>query len=261
MSDPPVDYGMTKDNFKPKAPPLTEDELSVAKKDLIRTYPKVSRYKIDPPIAQQALCNVSFMLLSKPHKGVLGFFKPRGNWGDIEKATVECENLIGTVDSIFPIHQANVGYWNPITNNEEFTLDQMDVKTRDEDLAMRDRAAKENAVKNAQLAREMREVKEQIQQNKDNPIDENPDSLDYYTKKRVSQKELNAYINQANEKVRKLKKSLKKLNEEILKLNKINPKYIDQWLIRYNEERTKVGLPPVSESDLAKPNIIGSADD
>ena len=252
----PVDYGVTKDNFDPDAKPLTNEEVKQASQDLIRRYPRVIRYKYDPEIPRQHISNISFMLLKEPYDGVYGFFKPRGNWDDDEKATIESEELIQKVDSVFPIHHANVGYWNPITNNEKYTLDQMDVKTKKEDMALRDRAAKENAVKNAQLRKEMEEVKEEIQKLELQP-DDDKDSLDYYTKKRVAQKELNGYILQANEKIKTLKKSLKKVNKEIIELNKSNPTYIDKWLDNYNAARVRVGLPKVEASDLSKPNIIG----
>ncbi len=245
--------------FDSDAPPLTKDELESAKKDnMIRSYPKVIRYKNDPRIPGQEISTASFMLLKEPKDGVVGFIKPRGSF-DSEQATKHSEDIISNVDSIFVIHQLNTGYWNPITNNEKYTLDQMDVKTQKEDIALRDRAAKENAAKNAQLQREIQEQKELLRQ--ENPDEtEDPDSLDYYTKKRVSQKELRGYIMQATEKLHTLKKSLKKVETEIIQLNKKNPTYIDKWLDNYNNARRRVGLEPLTESDLASTKIVGPID-
>lgn len=250
-----IDIPITKDNFNPIAAPLSNAHVSFASKELIRKYEKVLRYKSDPVIPRQEVCNISFMLLKEPQNGVYGFFKPRGCWEDNDRATIYSENIIRNVDSVFPIHHAHVGYWNPITNNEAFSQDQMDVKVKEEDIALRDRAAKESSEKNMQQRRELEELKEEIK-NTTSHDDEN--SIDYYTKKKISQKEMTSHIIQAKEKIRLFKKNLRKVDSEILELNRKHPKYCDMWLANYNEARAKVGLPPITENQLLNVPTLGS---
>ena len=263
MSNAPVDYGVTNDNYKPDAPPLTNDELIAAKADLVRDYPKISRHKVDPStpdLAMQKIANVSYMLLKEPIDGVYGFMKVRGTWPDVETATKDDERIIKTVDSVFPIHQAWVGHWVPITNNPRYSQDQMDVKMKEQDAALRDRAAKENNAKNEQMRRELEERKEQLEDTT-RDLDNDPLSLDYYTKKKVSERELKTYIVQGNEKLKKLKKSLKKIQDDIEKINVSRPTYRDQWLDHYNKARVKAGLDVVeSELDIDKAPVFGNTD-
>lgn len=242
-------------NYDPNAPPLTNEELQVAAKELIRTYPKVTRHKSDPTIPNKAVANVSFILFDKPQNGVHGLIKMRGDWPDDNVATKQAENIIQNVDSTQIIHQLHVGHWCLITNNEQYTLDQMDVKTKEDEMTLRDRAMKEQALKNQQKQLELQERREELKLTKEN---ETEDSLDYYTKKRVARKELQGYINQGKEKLEKLKKSLKKVDNEIEKLDKANPNYTKLWLDNYNKARVRAGLEPISESGLMEVKVLGT---
>lgn len=253
----PVDIGVTKEMFQPNASPLNSEELSNASQELIRKYPQVARSADDPPIGRQSIANLSFMLLNEPKDGIYGFVKVRGVWENEDMATQKGEELIKMVDSVFPIHQAQVGRWAPITNNPKYTSDKLDVKTKEQEIALRDKAAKENLAKNQQQRREIEEQREAV---KRDDIDADPNSLDFYTKKRVSQKELKGYINQGLEKLRLLKKQLKKIDKEVLELNKNHPQYIDLWLENYNKQRRKVGLPDLTEEDLNKISVVGPID-
>lgn len=247
---------MDKPVYDPKASPLTKEETENAKKELVSTFPKVVRSKVDPRIPHQEYTNISFIFLKEPKDGVYGFFNPRGTWEDADKATEESEKIIQNVDSVNKIHIAPTGYWSPITNNEKYSQDQMDVKTNDKDFALRDRAAKDAARKNQQERRELNEKREELK-NLESDIDANPESLDYYTKKKVAQKELNGYLVQANEKIKTLKKSLRKVEKEIKDLSKKHPEYIDQWLENYNKARRRVGLEDIKEKDIEETPTLG----
>lgn len=250
----PFDIPTNKENINEKASPLTNEELNNAKIELIRNYPAVIRQGVDPVIDRQEIGCLSFMLLKEPKNGVYGFVKLRGNYPDIDTATKKSEDIIRSVDSVYPIHQVKTGYWAPITNNPAFSLDRLDVKTKEQEIALRDQAQKDNAKKVQEQNREMNERKAEVE-NKD--IDADPDSLDYYTKKRVSQKELRSYIDSGVKKLNDLKKQLKKIDKDILELNKKHPTYIDKWLDNYNGARKKVGLEPQTEEEINNIPIIG----
>lgn len=247
--------------INPKAPPLTDEQTQIASKALLNQFPRIMRGSYDKEIMNQMFTNISFAFLKEPKDGVYGYFKPRGSWRDVETATAEAEAVIKYQDSSCQIHIAPTGYWSPITNNERFTLDQMDVKTQEQDMALRDRAAKENVLKNQAQQRELKDRKEQIKrEEEESEFDRN--SLDYYTKKRVSKRELMGYIQAGKAKIQLLKKSLRKLDEEISELNK-DPAcagYDDKWLENYNNARVKVGLPTVTETQIQDAPILGSID-
>lgn len=246
-----------KEAYQPDAPDLTIEEMKFAKKEMIDQFPKVARHKFDPKLVGQEFTNLSFMLLKEPINGVYGFVKPRGSWPDADVATSEAERIIKKIDSVFKVHIAPTGHWSPITNNEQFTLDQLDVKTQEQDKALRDRAAKQAAEENESMRRELRENKERLEQDEDDDIDMNPDSLDYYTKKRVTARELNSYIIQGKEKLKDMKKKLRKVEKDYIDIHKKHPEFKEQWLDNYNRARKRAGLEPVTIADLETPNITG----
>ena len=249
----------TPSSYQPDAPALTTEELNAAlSAKMIQKFPKITRHKNDPSIQNQQYANVSFMLLKEAKNGVCGFVKVRGVWGDDEVATRDAKRLIKEVDSTSIIHLAPVGFWVPVTNNEAFSQDQLDVKMRETDMALRDEAAKEVDSKNKQQQREIEERKRELKERGD--IDD-PTSLDYYTKKRVTQLELKKVLVQGREKLKTLKKSLRKLENEIITLNNNNPTYLDKWLDNYNKARKNVGLNNLTETELSNIEIVGTVDE
>ncbi len=247
----------TKENFNPDAPPLTDEETKLASAALIHKFPRVTRYTHIPNKGGvQKFTNMSFILFNEPKNGVYGYFRPSGEWLDGDIATTEAELVIKEVDSLSKIHLAPSGHWSPITNNEQFSLDQMDVKMKEEDHALRDRASKEKEAQNRQEQRELNERAEELKKD-ESDLDHDKESLDYYTKKRVSKRELQGYILQANEKIKTLKKSLRKVEKEINELNKRHPVHIDAWLKHYNDARRRVGLPDVTETDISTTQSMG----
>jgi len=223
----------------------------------IRQYIKQKPSQCDPQIPRQNYCLLSFMLLPKPERGVIGFVKPRGVYDDIDSATRGAEDIINGVDSVFPVHIAHVGYWNPITNNEEFSSDQLDVHTNEIESSLRDKAAKESVAKVQQQQREIAEKKEEIRHSS-SCDDDDEESLNFYTKKKVSYKELSNYITSGEEKLKELKMKKLKLYKTINNLGFKHPEYQDQWLDNYNNARKKAGLLPISEDDFNKMQVFGA---
>lgn len=253
------DQNADRPRYDPEAAPLTNAELKAAvDAGMIRKFPRVVRGSADPPIANQQIANLSFMLLKEPKNGVYGFVRVRGVWSDEEHAIKDAKRIIREVDSTNIIHQASVGYAVPITNNEAFSGDQLDVKMRDTDSALRDEAVKDNQSKQRQQQREIEEQKKELKEGK---IDDDPNSLDYYTKRKVGHMELKKCVLQGQEKVRNLKKSLRKVEGELSGLTHKHPEYLNEWLANYNKARVRVGLKDITETDLQNVEIVGGIDD
>lgn len=243
-------------NYDPNAPPLTDEEMKSALPSLTNTFRKVTRDKVDPP-SQFPFMNISFMLLKEPHEGVYGFFKPRGCYMTEEEAALGAEKTIKYVDSCFIIHTSHMGRWNPITNDKKYSKDRMDVKTEQDEITLRNRALHQESLKNQELKRELEERKEMVKTQSVKSDDFDPESLEYYIKLVVGCKETQGYIRQGEEKLEKLRKTVSERLGTLSELNKRHPEYEKEWLNVYNKTRESVGLTPVTEQDLEKPNILG----
>lgn len=224
----------------PLAPRLTNEETRTATANLVNVFPRIVRSKFDPPIMGQQVANVSFMLFDEVRNGIAGFLKVRGAWPDIDMATARASDLVREIDSVNMVHIIPVGVWVPITERKEFSQDHLDVSTEDKVVQLNDAAAKKKRNEEQRIVDELREAEQQVKEESLKPIDK--DSLDYYTTKRVSQKEMNYHIKQGEEKLRSYKKTLDELNKEIHSLNRKHPEYRDKWVDNYNDARRKAGI-------------------
>jgi hypothetical protein len=209
-------------------------------------YPKVVRTQTDPPIPNQTLCNTSFMLFAEPKKlksGKLlyGFVKNRGNWPDEMSARRSATNIIKEVDSRFQIRMAPVGSWLPITDDDGFVQELIDVKMSDDEKHLRDEAAKEKQSKDRQIMRELREREEEVKSGGD--IYDDPTSLKYYSMRRVTEIRLIETRERHVKELKELAGTLKRVMTETKTLERSHPEYLEEWLECYNVERRKSGIP------------------
>jgi hypothetical protein len=156
---------MNRDTIKvdPLAPPLTETETKVAVNNLVE-HVQLTRSARDPPIPGQTFTNISYHLFEQPKvlktgKKLYGFLKVRGCWPDEHLATMKAADIIKNVDSKFKIKIGEVGTFIPISDDDRYNKDELDVKTTSatEEIALRDSVVKE---KDAERQRIMREIRE-----------------------------------------------------------------------------------------------------
>jgi len=231
----------------PDYPPLDYKNAvgEAAVKGQIYHYPKVVRTHIDEPISNQSIGAFSLNLFSEPRtlrngKVVYGFMKLRGNWGSKDQAVFQSSKIIREVDSKFQIRMAPVGAWVPITDEEAFIKDLIDVKTSEEEtIQLRDAAAKEKQAEARRIQREIREREEEAQ---GPDIYDEPESLRYYSMKRVTdmtlvenQKRLKMQLENIEEKLVEIRVDLKTLELD-------HPEYKEEWVDCYNAERRKGGI-------------------
>lgn len=246
-SDPPSWPKQKRPDWvQPLAPPLTREEVEAAIPHQIGRYPRVVRTLVDPPIGNQLMTNVSFILFPeaqklKNGKRCLGFFKARGTWPTDEVATNDACRIIREVDSKYKIRLSPVGNWLPIVDDDCVSHDVLDVRNSEDEKHLQDKAVKE---KEGEHRRIMREINERMQECQDNDIYDNPESVRYYSMKRVTEKTLTDEILHRTNALEGIKKSLHTVRKELKKLEKKFPDYPDQWVDVYNQERAKGGLPP-----------------
>lgn len=233
--------------FIPGYPPLKSDDDvgRAAVEGQIFTYPKVVRKDFDPPITAQSYGNVSLMLFKEPKKTksghpIFGFMKLRGNH-ETEMVSYEgAKKIVREVDSKFQIRLAPVGHWVPITEDDKAVKEIYDVRSSDQEIHLRDEAVKEKESYARKIANELRENEKKLKDGAD--IYDNPESIDFYTMKRITDMRLTEAYQAA---FRKIDEMQKKIGEQriILKtLEKNHPEYTDQWVDVYNEQRKKSGL-------------------
>ncbi len=226
-------------------PPLSGKIGHEAEKAQTITYPKVVRKMDDPPIANQMYGNLSFMFFDDPKtlstgKKVYGFCKVRGVWPTETAATDDSKRIIREVDSRFQIRIAPVGAWVPLTNENAFCRDLLDVPTKEEDMnQLRSEAVKQ---KEGDQRRIMKELKEREEEVREEDIYDDPTSLKYYSMKRVTEMRLTEACDINRKKYEKTEHNQTKVRIELKRLEQDNPQYADQWIECYNKEREKSGI-------------------
>lgn len=231
---------------------LNDKETKLAVADLIASYPQVIRSMMDPPITNQVYGNISFMLFNEPKKlrtgkNVYGFVKVRGNWADEYLAKKKATDIVREHDSKYKIKICPVGHWMPITDEEAFVNEMLDVNTEGEDsVQLRDQAVKE---KESEQRKVMREIREREEEAKKDDVYDDQESLTFYTMKRVTEMRLVENIEIKMNEVKSLEGKLVDTRRILKKLDVSHLSYNDQWIERYNVERRKSGIPDFKPSD------------
>ena len=228
-------------------PPLGFDDVGeAAVNGQSVVYPKVVRGDVDPPITNQTFGNLSFNILEKPAmfrgKPIYGFVKLRGNHYDQESAIRDSQRIVKEVDSKFQVRVAPVGSWVPITDNTSVVQEMIDVRESEEEHHIRDDAVRKREKEMRKIARELKEGEEKLKNSKD--VYEQPESLDFYTMKRVTENKLYEAVEVQKRKIKELEDKLMETYILCKKLDEKNPDYKDKWVENYNIERAKTSIPP-----------------
>lgn len=232
----------------PGYPPLKGDDPvgQAAVNGQLVHYPKVVRTMADHPLVGQRLSCISFMLFKEPRKlsngvPVYGYLKCRGNWADESQASHEATKIIKNVDSKYPIRIAPTGEWVPITDEEAFNNDKLEVKTSEDQICLQDEAAKEKLNEQRRIKKEIMERESELRSTGD--IYDDPTSLSFYAMRRVTEKTLIESRERQINQLESTHATIRKVQLELKDLEEKYPEYIDQWVDRYNEERAKAGIP------------------
>jgi hypothetical protein len=245
----------TKGKFDPYADALTGEDGRAACEQLIKPFTRVVRTDRDPPIASQQVGLISMKLFSTPKevagKPVYGLLKLRGNYGSSSSAASEAARLIKNTDSVNVIYNAPVGAWVPITENISACEDRVDVKTDDSQHALYDEASKEKKEERMKIMREIREREEELKNGADAYNEKF--GLDFYVGRRVTEIRLSEHIAKLNEQIEQVDKKRLHVRKSLAYLEQRNPDHTKVWVERYNEERTKSGIPGyIPDADIVR---------
>jgi hypothetical protein len=238
----------------PTYPPLSSDDLvgRAAVEGQIVSYPKIVRTMIDPPIPNQSIGCISYMLFDEPKKAkgsekpVYGFMKLRGNWNNQQQATFESSKIIREVDSKYQIRLAPVGTWVPITEDQSCIKEKTDVRMNEEEHHLRDQAVKDKESEQRRIQRELHERTEEL---KSGDIYDDPTSLKYYSMRMVTELRLIEELDRQTRQIQNVKDNIEKVRNELAELEMTHPSYIEDWIECYNVERRKVGIPDFCPSE------------
>lgn len=236
-------------NFKRK--PLTEEESFYASKELLYRYPKTISQISDPPIANQVFCCLSFMLTDEPKKtplgkNIYGYVKIRGCFPSEDVCVSESEKIIKNVDSKFPIRIGLVGNWLPISDDNSFCKDMLDIQTSNDQLQLRDKVMKDKEQERQNIIRELREKEKEVESH---DVYDDPESLEFYSMKRVTELRLTEKIEELKENIKKITSKRMEVWKILEDLEKHFNNYEEEWLDVYNKERAKTGIPEYVPSE------------
>ncbi len=240
--------------YDPLHEPLNTNELRSAmdNKHLNMTnekdFPQILRTNTDDAIPNQAVGNITFNLFPqdkiyinpKTNKPVYGFMKLRGNWLNGDDAYFQASKIIKNVDSKYRIFSVPVGHWIPVTEDDIFARDTIDVKMNDDGIQLRDKAVKEKEDENKRKMREIKEREEELKN--DGDVYDDQESLRFYTMKRVTYMTLQEYIEKQKKELKRNLDNLTKTTKILKTLDSKYPQYQTQWVNMYNDERKKGGI-------------------
>lgn len=217
-------------------------------------YPMVVRSGRDPPVPGQSIALVSYSLFEKPmiikdtgsDKPVYGMTKVRGVYPDPNSAHNAAAELIQKVDSRFKILFLPVGAWGAVTENLTFIEKSYDVKTTsdEKEITLRSKASRDKADQEARLAKELQEGLDEAVAH--DTYDE-PQSLEYYTMKRMTDFKLRSEIRRYEEHIAKMRESLEKTDVELQSLEEGFPSYKNEWFEFYNKELIRRNIQLVTQ--------------
>jgi hypothetical protein len=227
---------------------LTEEEMEVAKKELINseytklTFPKTVRLRTDPPLANQAYYMFTFVPsknATPDSDGCFGVMKFRGSFPTPREAEEWGENLIRNVDSY---HENIIGYVGrefPLTLESKYCLStkEVDIRTK------MDSVSRENIKSHRENdKREMEEIQErQRQLLDDTKKDCEAEDLESYIQLRVKIASARMLREECEKKIKECNKSLKNMVKEVDRLDESFPEYKEEYKAKYKSAMEAIG--------------------
>lgn len=220
---------------------LSNEQVDAAAKELITKFPKVERLPVDPPVAGQNFGLFSFKFLPKPVNGVYGFLKFRGAFASQPEWEAHAKNIIRTVDSKHLIWPYQQGRWMPITTNEDFAQEVLDVSQQDEISNIYNQRETEEQKQQASKVRELKSRERKLVE-ESRRAEPDKASLDYYAQQVMKVQQLESWLEQMRKRKRDMLKALRAGRAEILRVDESNPEYASQVGDKIRAIKEDIGL-------------------
>ena len=234
--------------------PLNEEELSVAKKELIdinfimSKYGRERKFRIDSNVVGQSIGVITFKPSkgAKPDKrGCFGVVKVRGNYPNTSEADKRCDVLL-TEDENCDIDMPLVGKEFPLmVNNELYTYSVRDVDTKQiitdtTSSLMKEKEEKDEKEKKAMLEKQKQLLDETNEEEKEKTL------TDYALYEQLRTKKANNLyvIEKCKNNLVKCQENIDNALKEISEIDTKFPSYKNDYIKNYIDEIKQVGIDP-----------------
>ena len=234
--------------------PLSEEELQVAKKELLKIdfimtkYARERKFRVDSQVVGQNFGIITFKPSkgAKPDKrGCFGVIKLRGNYSNTDSADKRCDVLLGE-DENLDIDMPLVGKEFPLMlNNEEYTYSVRDVDTKQvitdsTNNLMREKQEQEEKEKKQMFDKQRKLLDNTNEEEKETTLSD----YDLYVQLRTKKANNFYVIDKCNGNMVNCKKNIELANTEIKQMDKKHPSYKEEYLKTYVKEIKAVGIDP-----------------
>jgi hypothetical protein len=252
--------------WKPsKQPPLSEDELDVAFKEMyVSQYASVDRKFSDPEIRGQNYAIYSF----NPTKGaqcdsdgLYGFIKVRGVFSRLEQAEEKARDLIKYF-SANKIFVAEVGNPTPLQNALSNREHVEEVENNDsENMGKFAEIIKEQSMQEKKVIEEIKQREEELRKDVEK-APEDRDPLDYYIQLTQKRAEASYVYKQHLAHLAQYKKTIICVRRELAQMDVKYPELQHQFLEHYRKKTRESGIDKaVDNMAMYIKNYIGKDDD
>ncbi len=233
-------------------PNLNADETKEAKSELVNSafvqykFPKVQRFRVDPPINQMNYYSLHSFTPSPGAKpdddGCFGVVKFRGAFGTLDEADAWAEHLIRSVDSLHEIHIGYVGKEFPLTLDPMYFNEthEINLKKKMDTVAKSHLKAAQEKEKQDIDSLKKRE-KELLDSSKQSPEDMKV-SLDHYIALKVKCANICLVREETMKKLEAYEKTRAETEAEIAELDKNFPEYAAQAIPTFRKSLEDVGI-------------------
>ncbi len=253
--------------WKPnREPPLSEDELDVAFKEMyVSQYARVDRKFSDPEIRGQNYAIYSF----NPTKGaqcdadgLYGFIKVRGVFDRLERAEEKARELIKYFSGN-KIFVAEVGNPTPLQNalsNKEH-VEEVDNPNDPENMSKFAELIKDQSMEEKKLIEEIKQREEELKKDVEKaPEDRNP--LDHYIRLTQKRAEASYVYKQHLVHLARYKKIIIDTRRELTRMDSEHPELQHEFLEHYRKKASECGIDKaVDDMAMYIKRYIGNDDD
>lgn len=232
---------------------LTTEQTESAFKELVTKFPKVERLPKDPPIAGQNYGLFSFKFLPKPINGIYGFLKFRGAFSNENEWEKHAKYIIRTVDSKHHIWPYRQGEWMPITTNEEFAKETLEVSEKDEIVNVYNQRESEEQKMQAKKVRDIKSREKKLIEECSQKY-QDKSTLEYYAQQIMKKQQLEGWLEQMRKRKRDLLKALNNCLEETKRIEEDCPDYVDKVDQMIKDIKEGIGLDP--DAPLDRPSVV-----
>lgn len=231
---------------------LTTEDMKEASEALIQStftkykFPKVQRFRVDPPINQTNHYSLHSFTPSPGAKadedGCFGVLKFRGAFGTLEEADSWAEHLIRNVDSLHEIHIGYVGHEFPLTLDPLYFNEthEINMKKKMDNVAKSHvKAAREK--ENQDIETLKKRERELLDTSKQSPEDMKV-SLDHYIALKVKCANICLVREETMKKLEGYEKSKAEAEAELRALDEQFPEYKDQAVPTFVKSLADVGI-------------------